>query len=261
VTRGASFPNVLRSEWTKLWSVRSTVWTTVAMVVTTVGFGVLISWATEANWTKVEARQRSIFDPTSTSLTGIAFGQLAIAVLGVLVVSTEYSTGGIRTSLTAVPRRMRLLGAKALILGVVALLVGTLTSFVAFFLGQWFLAKQGIEAHLGDPQVLRAVFGGGLYLAASAMFGLALGALLRHTAAAITISVAALLVVPPFTMLLPGTWGDAIERYFTSNAGQQITSVTQTGNVLSPWGGYVVFCVWWIVILGAAGWLMQRRDA
>lgn len=261
VTREASLPAVLRSEWTKLVSVRSTVWTMVAMVVTTIGFGVLISWATEANWTKVEARQRAVFDATATSLTGLAFGQLAIAVLGVMVISTEYSTGGIRTSLTAVPRRLRLLGAKALVLAAVSLVVGTVTCFVAFFLGQLLLTRVGIEAHLGDPQVLRAVFGGGLYLAGSAMFGLALGALLRHTAAAITIAVGALLVVPPFTRLLPGDWGRAVERFFTSNAGQQITYVTQDVNTLRPWAGYAVFCLWWLLTLAVAAWLLQRRDA
>lgn len=261
MTTPTSMRHVLRSEWTKLISVRSTVWTMVAMVATTIGFGVLISWATESNWAKVEARQRTVFDATSTSLAGIAFGQLAIAVLGVMVISTEYSTGGIRTSLTAVPNRLRLLTAKSLILLAISLVVGTVTSFVAFFLGQAFLSKVGIETHLGDPQVLRAVFGGGLYLAGSAMFGLALGALLRHTAAAITIVVGALLVVPPFTRLLPGGWGDAVERYFTSNAGQQITAVTQDVNTLSPWGGYLVFTLWWVVIMAVAAWLLQRRDA
>lgn len=257
----ASFANVLRSEWTKIISVRSTVWTVIAMVVTTIGFGVLICWATEFNWDKADPGQKELFDPTSTSLSGLAFGQLAVAVLGVMVISTEYSTGGIRTSLTAVPKRLRLLGAKAVVLAVLSLVVGTVTCFVAFFLGQLLLAQAKIDTSLGQPQVLRAVFGGGLYLAASAMFGLAVGALLRHTAGAITLVVGALLVVPPFTQLLPGSWGDAVERFFTSNAGQQITYVTQQHNTLSPWGGYAVYCLWWLVILAVAGWLMQRRDA
>ena len=149
----------------------------------------------------------------------------------------------------------------AVVLAVPSLVVGTLTCFVSFFLGQAFLAKVGIETYLSSPGVLRAVFGGGLYLTATAMLGLALGALLRHTAAGITIAVAALLVVPPFTALLPGTWGDAIQRYFTSNAGQQITAVTQDVNTLSPWNGYAVYTLWWVVILAVAAWLMQRRDA
>lgn len=258
---GASFGNVLRSEWTKIISVRSTVWTMVAMVVSTIGFGVLISWAVEFNWDRTDTQTKAAFDPTSTSLAGLAFGQLAIAVLGVMVISTEYSTGGIRTSLTAVPQRLRLLGAKALVLALFALATGAVTCFVAFFLGQLLLSEAGIDTSLGQPQVLRAVFGGGLYLAASAMFGLAVGALLRHTAGAITLVVGALLVVPPFTQLLPGKWGDAVERFFTSNAGQQITYVQQQHNTLSPWAGYLVYCVWWLVILAVAAWLLQRRDA
>lgn len=255
----ASFANVVRSEWTKLISVRSTVWTIVLTIVLTVGFGLLISWAVEANYGK--PGNTDPIDATAVSLVGISFGQLAIAVLGVMVISTEYSTGGIRTSLTAVPRRLRLLGAKALVLVVVSLVAGTVACFISFFLGQALLAKAGIEAHLGDPQVLRAVFGGGLYLAGSAMFGLALGALLRHTAAGITLVVGALLVVPPFTHLLPSHWGHTVARYFTSNAGGQIFTVRQDSDLLSPWNGYVVFTVWWLVVLAVAAWLLQRRDA
>jgi ABC-2 type transport system permease protein len=256
----ASFANVVRSEWTKLISVRSTVWTMVLTVGLTVGFGLLISWAVEANY-GTPGQGNDPIDATAVSLVGISFGQLAIAVLGVMVISTEYSTGGIRTSLTAVPRRLRLLGAKALVLVVVSLVAGTIACFISFFLGQLLLAKVGIEAHLGDPQVLRAVFGGGLYLAGSAMFGLALGALLRHTAAGITLVVGALLVVPPFTHLLPSHWGHAVARFFTSNAGGQIFTVRQDSDLLSPWNGYLVFTAWWLVILAVAAWLMQRRDA
>ena len=257
----ASLANVVRSEWTKLWSVRSTMWTLLLVVVLTVGFAALFTWGTESNWDEAPADQKAIFDPTSTSLAGLIFGQLAIAVLGAMVITTEYSTGGIRTTLTAVPRRLRLLAAKGIVLAVVAFVVGTVTSFVAFFLGQAFLRQVGIEAHLGDPQVLRAVIGGGLYILASGMFGFAVGALLRHTAAAVTLVVALLLVVPPFLNLLPGDWGKTIMMYFTSNAGQQITYVTQGPNSLSPWSGYLVFTLWWVVILAVASWLLNRRDA
>ena len=184
----ASLANVVRSEWTKLWSVRSTMWTLLLVVVLTVGFAALFTWGTESTWDEAPADQKAIFDATSTSLAGLIFAQLAIGVLGVMVITSEYSTGGIRTSLTAVPRRLRLLAAKGIVLAVVAFVVGTVTSFVAFFVGQAFLAKVGIETSLGEPQVLRAVVGGGLYVLASGMFGFALGALLRHTAAAVTLA-------------------------------------------------------------------------
>lgn len=257
----ATFGNVLRSEWTKLWSVRSTLWTLIILFLLVVGFGVLISWGTESNLDQLSPEQRLTFDPTSTSLTGIFFGQLALAVLGALVITTEYSTGGIRTSLTAVPKRLRLLLAKAAVLGVVAWVVGTVVSFAAFFAGQAFLEKANIGTTLSAPGVTRAVLGGGLYLFASAMFGFALGALLRHTPAAITLVVGLLLVVPPFLALLPGDWGDAIERNFTSNAGSQITFVIQQPNTLSPWTGYAVFSAYWVITLAVAAVLLQRRDA
>ena len=183
-------------------------------------------------------------------------------MLGVLVISGEYATGGIKATFTAVPQRIKVLLAKAVVLAGVALAVGVLSSFAAFYVGQFFFARQDLEAHLGDPNVLRAVVWGGLYVVGSGMFGFAFGALLRHTAGAITAAVALLLVVPPLTQLLPGSWGDAITKYFTSNAGQQITSVVRPfGDVLTPWAGYGVFTVEWLIILVIAAVLLRRRDA
>lgn len=257
----ATLADVVRSEWTKFWSVRSTAWTLLLVVVLTVGFGALFTWGTESSVEHLPPEALADFDAASTSLAGLMFAQLAVAVLGVLVISSEYSTGGIRTSLTAVPKRMRLLAAKAIVLIVVSWIVGTVTSFLAFFIGQAILGIADLDTGIGDPDVLRAVLGGGLYVVASAMFGFALGALLRHTAGAVTIAVAMLLVIPPFLALLPGEWGKTIFHYFTSNAGQQITYVHQADGVLSPWTGYLVFTLWWVVILAVAAWLMNRRDA
>jgi hypothetical protein len=259
--RAATLFDVVRSEWTKFWSVRSTIWTLLLVVVLTVGFGALFAWGTETSFSQMPAEARADFDSTSTSLSGLIFAQLAIAVLGVLVISGEYSTGGIRSTLTAVPKRMRLLAAKAIVLIVVSWVVGTVTAFIAFFVGQSILGIADLDTSIGEPGVLRAVFGGGLYIVATGMFGFALGTLLRHTAGAVTIAVAMLLVIPPFLGLLPGEWGKTINHYFTSNAGQQITYVHQSEGALSPWGGYLVFTLWWVVILAVAAWLMNRRDA
>jgi len=259
---GATFVRVARSEWTKLSSVRSTLWTMLALVVTTIGFGVLASWGTNHSFGKLSPQEQANFDPVSTSLTGLALGQLAIAVLGVMVISGEYSTGGIRTSLTAVPNRLRLLAAKVTVFTIAALIIGMATSFGAFFAGQPWFAKRGIGAAIGDPGVLRAVIGGGLYVAASGLFGLALGTLLRHTAGGITAAIALLLVIPPLMHLLPGAWGKAVVRYFTSNAGQQITYVNQGDvNHLGPWVGFGVYCLWWAIPLAFGALLLQRRDA
>ncbi|MGH3261820.1 MAG: ABC transporter permease [Trebonia sp.] len=259
----ASLGHVLHSEWTKLRSVRSTIWALAGLFVVTVGFGVLTSWLTAHYWTKASAADRLRFDPTSTSLAGLAFGQLAIAVLGVMVISAEYSTGGIRTSLTAVPSRIRLLAAKTGVFLVVAFVAGVITSFVAFYAGQAFFAGAGgpASASLADPGVLRAVFGGALYITASGLLGLACGVLLRHTAGAITVAVAFLFVIPIVLAAVPGDIGKAIQRYFTSNAGQQIVYVHQQGNYLTPWVGFGIFCLWFAVPLAAGAWLMHRRDS
>jgi ABC-2 type transport system permease protein len=257
------FDRVLLSEWTKLWSVRSTFWTLLVLVVVTVGFAALATWGTmqgvDANAQGVPAQ----FDSTGLTLAGLTFGQLAAAVLGAMVISSEYSTGGIRSTLTAVPGRLRLLFAKALVFVVVAFAVGLVTCFASFFVGQLFL-HEAYRNSLGDPGVTRAVIGGALYVAGSGMFGFALGALVRHTAGAITAAVALLLVLPPLTMLLPGSWGDTVTRHFTSNAGQQITSATQVPTVpavLGPWAGYSWFTLEWLVLLAVAAVLMRRRDA
>jgi ABC-type transport system involved in multi-copper enzyme maturation permease subunit len=257
------FDRLLLSEWTKLWSVRSTFWTLLVLFVVTVGFAVLATWGTMQG---VDANAESVpaeFDSTSLTLAGLTFGQLAAAVLGAMVISSEYSTGGIRSTLTAVPGRLRLLLAKALVYVAVAFVVGLVTCFASFFLGQVFLHEE-YRMSLGDPGVTRAVIGGALYVAGSGMFGFALGALVRHTAGAITAAVALLLVLPPLTLLLPGDWGDTVTRHFTSNAGQQITSATHVNTVpavLGPWEGYAWFTLEWVVLLVVAAVLMRRRDA
>ncbi|MGH8889942.1 MAG: ABC transporter permease, partial [Acidothermaceae bacterium] len=244
-----------------LFSVRSTAWTLFALVVATIGLGVLASWGTNHGWPQMSQSDRAKFDPVATSMSGFALGQLAIAVLGVMVVSAEYSTGGVKITFTTVPKRMRVLSAKALVFTSVALVIGLATAFGAFYAGQVWFSKRGIGASLGGHDVLRAVIGGGLYIAASGLFGMAMGALLRHTAGAVTSAVAALFVLPIVAHALPGSWGDAVIRYFTSNAGQQISYIHQSGNYLTPWIGFGVYCLWWIVPLAFGAWLMQRRDA
>ncbi|HVX29552.1 MAG TPA: hypothetical protein VHA53_03650 [Nitrolancea sp.] len=252
---GISLFTVIRSEWTKMWSLRSTYVTLLALVTLTVGLSVLMTAAMVSDGTAEK------MDPTAISLSGLDTGQLVVVVMGVMVISTEYATSSIRTSLIAVPRRLTFLGAKALILGSVVLVTGILTSFAAFFAGQAILATQDLNVQLSDPGVLRAVVGGGLYLAGSAMFGLALAAVLRSTASAIAVTIAGLVVLPQLTRMLPGRWGEIVRQYFTSNAGQQIARVVPTADSLGPWTGYLVFTLWWLVILGIAALLMQRRDA
>jgi ABC-2 type transport system permease protein len=252
----ARFDRVVRAEALKMFSLRSTAWTLLVLVVVTVGFGMLASWGT----TQAPAEQQADVDWTSLTLSGLAFGQLAIAVLGAMFVASEYSTGGIRSTLTAVPARWRLLGAKAVVFLVVALVVGALTSFLAFEVARLFIPTAH-RPSLGDADVPRVLLGGALYVAGSGMYGFALGALIRQTAGAITSAVAVLLVLPPLSQLLPGDWGDAITYRFTSNAGQQVMATVPTDGALGPWSGYAWFTAEWLVLLLVAAWLMRRRDA
>jgi ABC-2 type transport system permease protein len=257
----ASLGNVIRSEWTKIWSVRSTLWTLLILIVATVGFSVLASWGTTANLNQLNAHDRATLDPTYTSMAGLTLGQLAIAVLGVLIVTTEYSTGGVKATFTAVPNRLRVLLAKGIVFAVIATVVGMITAFAAFYAAEPFWSHYHLAVQISDPGVLRAVIGSGLYVLASGLFGFALGAVIRHTAGAITAAVGLLLVVPPLTQLLPGTWGHDIFKVFTSNAGSMIATVVPQENHLSPWTGYLAMTVWWVVPMIIGAYLIRRRDA
>jgi len=257
----ASFGNVVRSEWTKIWSVRSTFWTLLILVIATVGFSVLASWGTTSNLNQLSAHDRATLDPTYTSMAGLTLGQLAIAVLGVLIVTTEFSTGGIKSTLTAVPNRLRVLGAKFVVFAIIATVVGLITTFLAFYASLPFWSHHDLAPHLGDPGVLRAIIGSGLYVLASGLFGFALGAIIRHTAGAITAAVGLLLVVPPLTQLLPGTWGHDIMKGFTSNAGSMIATTVPQSDHLSPWAGYLTMTIWWVVPMIIGAYLLNRRDA
>jgi hypothetical protein len=256
-----SLAHVIRSEWTKIWSVRSTFWTLLTLIVSTIGFSVLASWATSTHLRQLNPSDRATLDVTYQSMGGLEFGQLAIAVLGVLIITTEYSTGGMKATLIAVPNRMRVLAAKSIVFAIIATIVGLITSFGAFYASMPFWSHQGIATNFSDPGVLRAVIGAGLYVLASGMFGLALGAIIRHTAGAITAAVGLLLIAPPLTNLLPGRWGDRVMEYFTSNAGSRIAAVVDVPGQATPWIGYLTITIWWVVPLLFGAWLMQTRDA
>jgi hypothetical protein len=258
---GTNLIRTVRSEWTKIWSVRSTMWTLLSLVAVTVGASALFAWGESGRLARMSVAERATFDVTNLAMAGLAFGQLAIAVLGALIVTSEYSTGGIRTTLTAVPNRLRVLTAKGVVFVGIAAAVGMITSFAAFYVSMIFWSRHGMAAHLSDPGVLRAVLGGALYVVASGMFGFALGAILRHTAGAISAAVGLLFVAPPLTHLLPGSVGADISKYFTANAGQQITAVLVGPGQLAPWAGYLAFTLEWLLLLGFGAVILFRRDA
>lgn len=252
---------VIRSEWTKLRSLRSTLFALLAAVVFVIGLGTLISWAQASHWSQASLRDRLTFDPTNVSLSGLFLAQLAIGVLGVLMFSGEYGTGMIRATLSAVPRRLPVLWAKVLVFGAVTFVLMTISSFVAFLAGQEVLSSQHIQTSLSQPGVLRAVIGGGLYLLIVALLGIALGALLRSTAGGIATLFGLLLVVPLIVHFLPESWSNAISPYLPSSAGQSILAVVHDPTLLSPWPGFLLFCGYAAAALAGATVVLLRRDA
>jgi ABC-type transport system involved in multi-copper enzyme maturation permease subunit len=256
----AGFIGSVRSEFTKIRSTRSTYWTLLALVVITVGFGALASAGAAHNVKQLGPD----FDPTQRSLFGLYFGQLVIAVLGVLTITSEYATGMIRTSFTAMPRRGTLFAAKAVVFAAVALVVGLITSFGAFFLGQALMSGAHINATISQPHVLRAVVGGALFLAACGMLAFGIGAILRHTAGAITASIVLLFVFSLLINALPQSWQVHVDKWMPAVAGSQIWAVkAATGSppMFAPWTGFAVFCGYAAIALIAGLVLIRQRDA
>jgi ABC-2 type transport system permease protein len=259
--RAATFGDALRSEWTKLRSVRSTFWALTVTVVLGIGLGAAISAAAAHGYARSSAAAKLSWDPTAVSLDGIGIATLAIAVLGVLCISSEYSSGMIRTSLIAVPKRGRVLAAKSLVFAVVTFVVGEATSFTAFFAGQALISGHAPHAALGDPGVARAVMGGGLALAALAVLSVAVGTLLRHPAAGIAAMVAMLFVLPGIAQALPDSWRNPVTEFWPTLAGGDLTSVQHAAHTLPPWPGFGVMCLFTAIVYAIAWTLLDRRDA
>ena len=276
----------MAAEWTKLWSVRSTMWTLAATVVAVVGLCAL--------GTGTVSPSEIIEDPTRRSLIGIFLGQLIFGVLGVLVMSAEYGTGTIRATLSAVPRRPLVLTAKVLVFGAVAVVVSEILAFSAFAVGQAILsAKHAVgskaaavqhaqqfgvklphniqavlttgSASLGQPGVLRAVIGAGLYLTVLGLLALGLATIIRHTAGAISAFVGVVLVLPLIVQALPASISNAVARYLPANIGLVMFSTAgapdRIGYAFSPWTGFAILLLYTVVILGIGCWVLVRRDA
>ena len=262
----ATLAGALRSEFTKIRSVRSTYWTLLATLVIVVGIGALFSYGAVHNFTNLPpgaqaaSRAHEVSQATQRSLFGLILGQLIIAVLGALTVTSEYSTGMIRTSLSVQPRRGVVFAAKALVFSAIALVAGLVASFASYFLGQAILSGQHINSTLGQPGVLRAVIGGGLFLAACGLLSYGLGALIRHTAGALTASFGLLFVLTILAGFLPQSWAVHIDKWVPFNAGGAIWENSSGVHMFSPWTGFAVFCGYAAVAI-AAGLYRFRRDA
>ena len=250
---------VLRSEWIKLRTVRSTVVGFAGAAFALVLLGAIFS--SVAGGDAQAGPPGTGADSLSSALGGIQLAQLIIGVLGVLFVTSEYSSGMIRATLAAVSSRAQILRAKTAVLFATALLVMAVASVVALLLGNALYAGPGATYSLADPGVLRAVLGTAVYAAGVGVFGIALGFLLRSAAGAIGLLVTLLLVAPVLIGLVPGTVGDWISKLLPGNAGQAIMHVTTQSGQLSAWTGLAVFTVWVLGFLAAAAVALRRRDA
>lgn len=257
VVRPARTGGVLRSEWIKLWSVRSTVWSMIALVGLGAGLTAMIC-ATTADGIASGGTGESA---GSFITWGMLIAQVTGVVLGVLAVSNEYGTGMIRTTVAATPRRGRVLLAKAVVLCGVLFVGGAATAFAGYFAGNPFLDAEGVGLALGDDGVLRALVGSGLYLAVLGLFAAALAFLVRHTAAAISIALALIFVVGNLVILIPGATGEWLTKLMPGNAGGSIATVVNFNpDALGPWTGFGVFCLETAVLLVLASWRFLRRD-
>ncbi len=260
------FSGALRSEWTKLRSVRSTLWCLVATVVLGIGIGILATSSQASHWRHADFIDKALFDPTSISLTGLLFGQLAMGVLGGLTMSAEYGSGSIRATFAAIPRRPVVLAAKAMVFAVVALIVTEAVSFTAFFVGQSILSGSTPTATLAQHDVLRAVIGGGLFLTVLGLVALGLAAIIRHTAGTITTFVGILLILPLVVSAFPASIGHPIGRYLPATIGSAMTSTTSQGahDQFLPafpfWHGFAILCAYAVGTLVVGGVWMVRRD-
>lgn len=255
---------VIRSEWTKLTSLRSTVWTLAGAVILVIGFGAIICAAVAASWdTDFSDVDKLTFDPTAFSLSGLYLAQIAVGALGVLVISGEYSTGMIRASLTAVPKRLPVLWAKALVFGAVTFVMLGAALLIAFLLGQELLSSESeiTLATLSGDGVARAIIGAAIYLTVIGLLGMALGALFRSTPAGIGVLFALLLVIPILTNLLPDKYGDPINNVLPSRAGEAVMTVVSTGDQLSVGQGFLSLALWTVGSLAVSAILLTRRDA
>jgi ABC-type transport system involved in multi-copper enzyme maturation permease subunit len=251
---------VARSEWTKLRSVRSTRWALLATLLLIIGIGILACVVFENRWAHLSPDDRAHFQPLRASLVGVNFAQLAIGVLGVLVITAEYSTGMIRATFSAVPKRLPVLWAKSFVFAVVAFVLTLPAVLIVFFAGQAILSGQHINIGLSHPGVIRALFGAALYLMVMGLFGLGLGAITRSTAAGISSLAALIFVLPPIVGLLPTSTANAINPYLPSNAGGAVWTIHPDPNTLAPWTGLALFAGYAALSLLIAAVLLRSRD-
>ena len=251
---------VIRSEWTKLRTQPSAFWALLCAVILVVGFGIGYSLLRVARPPHGAAAIAS-FDPTAITLSGVQLAQIAVGVLGVLLITSEYATGLIRTTFAAVPRRLPVLWGKAALLVATVTAVSVPAAFGAFLAGNSILGRQHLSVPVSEPGVVRAVIGSALYLAVIGLVGLGVGALLRNAAGGVAAVFGLLYGVPLAVGLLPGNWAAEAGKYMPATAGQAVTTVRPDPTLLQPWTGFGVLCGYAAVLIGLAAVRMRRADA
>jgi ABC-2 type transport system permease protein len=256
-----AFRHVLLSEWTKLRSVRSTKWSLVVGFFLTIAFPVIFSFVTSSHWGSMSPHDRADRHPLDIALAGVNVAQLAIAVLGVLLISAEYSTGSIRSTFTAVPKRLPVLWAKLIDYAVVSLVLMVPAVLVSFFASQAILAKHDIlQISFTQAGVARSVLGGAVYVMLVGIFALAIGAIIRNTAGGIAAFAGIFFVLPPLMFVLPTSWNNAISQYLPSNAGRQLFALHHASHTLTTTAGGLVFVAYCAAAIAVAAVLLVRRD-
>jgi len=256
---------VALSEWTKLRTLRSTRYALLAGVAMTIGFAIIPALVNANRWSSMSFIDKASFRPLETSLIGVTVAQLAIGVLGVMLISGEYSTGMIRSTFAAVPKRLPVLWGKAGVFALVTFVLALPSTLIAFFAAQAILKGHSFNGHdialsFSDPGVSRVVIGGALHLTLIGLFGLGLGAILRSTAGGISAFAGILFVIPPLMNVLPASWSNAISPYLPSNAGQAIMQSGSPAHTLAPWTGLGVFAAYTAVLVAIAAIQLRRRD-
>jgi hypothetical protein len=252
---------VIVSEWTKLRSLRSTRWSFLVAVLFTIGLPCLFGAVTSSHWGSMSPHEQADRHPLDIALAGVNLSQLAIGVLGVLVITGEYSTGMIRASMTAVPKRLPVLWAKIAVYATVSFLLMLPSVLIAFFASQAIISRhQPLDISFSAHGVARSVIGGALYLMVIGIFTLGIGAITRSTAGGISAFAGIMFVIPPLMNVLPTSWNNAISPYLPSNAGRAVFSLTHGSDSLAPWPGFALFCGYAILSIAIAAVLLLRRD-
>jgi len=260
-TGGVTQLRLIRSEWTKLWSLRSTRWALLVAFLAQAALPVLIAAVQMGRWNQLSPHDQATYSSIDTAVAGWRLSQLAIGVLGVLVISGEYSTGMIRSSLMAAPKRLPVLWAKIAVFASVTFVLMLVSAFIAFFAVQAVVTQHHLQHSLGDPGALRAVVGVALYLTALGVLCTGLGTLLRNTAGGIAGFVLLLLVLPLIVDILPTSLNQTVSKFLPLQSGVAVASIHQDGPHLAPWAGFGVFLVYMVVAVIAGAAVLWRKDA